>query len=255
MKKALLCVSFGTSVPSARQSIGAVEAALCAAAPEYDFFRAFTSSSIRHILAGQGGAVYSPLQALDRLAAAGYTDVIVQPTHLLPGMEYEKLRTETSAASGRFRRLLLGSPLLADAADEAALAELLCSRYPACPHEALVWMGHGTEHEANEVYSRLQAQFAAAGRTDIFVGTLKGRPALGDVRAWLKGNNFIAVRLAPLMLSAGGHALNDMAGSGPGSWKSALEADGIRVRCTLQGLGQLPDVQRLYAAHLRSILE
>lgn len=255
MKQALLCVSFGTSMPSARQSIEAVEMALRAAAPGHDFFRAFTSPTIRRILAGRGEAIPSPFQALDGLAAAGYDKVIVQPTHLLPGTEYEKLRGEVRAMAGAFGRLRLGLPLLADAADETALVRLLCNAYPACPGEALVLVGHGTEeHTANRVYSRLQAWFAAAARTDIFVGTVRGTPSLGDLRIRLKEAGFAAVHLVPLMLVAGDHVLNEMAGGGPGSWKNVLEADGLQVRCTLQGLGQLPAVQALYASHLRKIL-
>lgn len=254
MKQALLCVSFGTSVPSARQSIEAVEAVLRAAAPGYDFFRAFTNAAIRRILAERGEMVLSLPQALDRLADAGYDEVVVQPTHLLAGTEYEKLRAEAQAAAGAFGRLRLGLPLLADAADETALTRLLCDAYPACPGEALVWMGHGTGHAANGVYLRLQARLEAAGRTDVFVGTVKGSPALEDVRVRLKKTGFAGVHLVPLLLVAGGHALHDMAGSDPGSWKSVLEADGLQVRCTLQGLGLLPAIQALYASHLRKIL-
>lgn len=254
MKQALLCVSFGTGVPAARQSIAAVEQALHAAAPQLDFVRAFTSPTIRRILAGRGEAVPSPEQALQALAAQGYTRVAVQPTHLLPGIEYDKLRAAVQQAAPRFADLRLGAPLLADETDIRRLAGSLSAAYPTQPGEALVWMGHGTGHAANAVYARLQAAFEALGRTDVFVGTVEGTPALDEVRVWLAERAFRAAHLAPLLLVAGDHARNDMAGDGPDSWKSVLTADGVLVRCTLEGLGMLEPVQKMYAEHLRAAL-
>lgn len=254
MKQALLCVSFGTSVPAARSGIDAVERALRAAAPQRAFVRAFTSPTIRRVLAGRGEIVPSLEQALEALAAEGCGDVAVQPTHLLPGFEYNRLCAAVEQARPRFETLRLGKPLLADEGDIARLVQILDDAYPACPGEAMVWMGHGTGHAANAVYEKLQAAFQALDRTDVFVGTVEGSPALEDVRRWLARNGFAAAHLAPLLLVAGDHACNDMAGEEPESWKSVLEADGRRVRCTLQGLGLLPQVQKMYTEHLHSVL-
>lgn len=254
MKQALLCVSFGTSVPAARGSITAVEQALHAAAPELDFVRAFTSPTIRRILARRGEVVFSPAQVLETLAAQRCERVFVQPTHLLPGIEYDKLCAAVQQAAPRFAVLRLGKPLLADEAAVRQLAHILDAAYPAQPGEALVWMGHGTDHAANAVYAQLQAAFEALGRSDVFVGTVEGTPALDEARAWLAGRAFRAAHLAPLLLVAGDHARNDMAGDGPDSWKSVLEADGLQVRCTLEGLGMLEPVQKMYTERLRSML-
>lgn len=254
MKQALLCVSFGTSVPAARQSIEAVEQALRAAAPQLDFVRAFTSPTIRRILEKRGETVFSPAQVLETLAAQGYARIVVQPTHLLPGIEYDKLCGTVRQARPRFAQLALGRPLLAGDEDIRTLAGALDEAYPPQPGEALVWMGHGTDHRANGVYGQLQAAFTALGRTDVFVGTVEGTPALAQVREWLAQRGFAQAHLAPLLLVAGDHARNDMAGEGPDSWKSVLEADGVCVRCTLEGLGTLEPVQKMYTEHLRSVL-
>lgn len=253
MKQALLAVSFGTSVPEARQSITCVEQALAAAAPGREFARAFTSPTIRRILAKRGETVQSLAQALEALAAAGYSDVAVQPTHLLYGIEYDKMKETAAAFAPRFARLRFGRPLAADAADLQALAACVWQAY--APQEgALVLLGHGTEHFANMVYPALQTALRLQGAGNVFVGTVEGWPAFADVLAQLQAGGFRTVTLAPLMLVAGDHACHDMAGPDPESWKSRLEAAGLTVRCRMQGLGLLPGVQALYAAHLKELL-
>lgn len=253
MKQALLAVSFGTSVPQARQSIACVERALAAAAPGRAFVRAFTSPTIRRILANRGETVESLPGALEALAAAGCEDVAVQPTHLLYGIEYDKMKETAAAFAPRFTSLRFGKPLAADDADLRALAGCAWRAY--APAEgALVLLGHGTEHFANMVYPALQTALRLQGGRDAFVGTVEGWPSFADVLAQLRDGGYRTVTLAPLMLVAGDHARSDMAGPGPGSWKSRLEAAGLTVRCHMQGLGELPGVQELYAAHLREML-
>lgn len=253
MKQALLAVSFGTSVPEARQSIQQVERALAAAAPGRAFARAYTSPTIRCILAKRGETVDSLEQALEKLAAAGCEDVIVQPTHLLYGIEYDKMKGSVAAFAPRFASFTFGKPLLASAADLQALAACAWQAY-APARGALVLLGHGTEHFANTVYPALQTALRLQGAADAFVGTVEGWPALEDVLAQLQAGGYDRVTLAPLMLVAGDHACSDMAGPGPDSWKSRLEAAGLAVTCRMQGLGLLPGVQALYTTHLRELL-
>lgn len=252
MPKTLLCVSFGTSVPQARQSITAVENALHGAAPDLTFVRAFTSPTIRRILQARGETVPSLPQALDALAGG---EVIVQPTHFLYGQEYDTLRAQVEERRDRFALLKLGKPLLAGVEDLRALAVAIGEACPPVPGEALLFMGHGTEHFAGVVYPALQAIFHMMGRTDVYVATAEGWPALEDVLPQLRRGGYGKAHLRALMLVAGDHACHDMAGDDPHSWKSRLEAEGLDVRCTLQGLGMLPAVQALYAAHLRELLE
>lgn len=246
----VLCASFGSSAPEARRDIEAVEAALRAAAPGCGFVRAYTSPTVRRILAGRGEAVPSLPEALSRLAGSA---VAVQPTLLLRGREYDALRAQALARAGAFPRLLLGRPLLDAPEDVPALARAVAQAYPAQPGESLLLLGHGTDGPAAAVYPALQAAMRALSREDAFVATVAGGAAPEDLLPALR--RAPAVRLAPLLLVAGEHARKDMAGDDPASWKSRLAAAGLSVRCTLQGLGSLPGVQALYAQRLRALLE
>ena len=250
MKQAVGCVSFGTSVPAGRENITAVENVLRQSAHDKIFISAFTSGVIRRILKERGEAVYSVAEALEELWKQGVTEVLVQPTHILRGHEYDKLKREAESWRGKFEALRIGRPLLTDTDDLQTLAAGLSASYPPQAGQALVLFGHGTDHAANLVYPALQTAFHLAGRPDVLVGTVEGWPAFEDVLAQLKARDEKNVHLVPLMLVAGDHALNDMAGDGPDSWRSRLEAEGFTVRSTLRGLGMLPAVQAMYRAHL-----
>lgn len=252
MPKTLLCVSFGTSVSEARESITAVEDALRRVAPELPFTRAFTSPTIRRILQSRGETVPSLPQALEALKGE---EVVVQPTHFLYGQEYDCIRRQVEEQRENFAALTLGKPLLAGVQDLRDLAEAIHAACPPIPGEALLLMGHGTEHFAGVVYPALQTVFHMMGRTDVFIATAEGWPELEDILPQMKAAGCTCAHLMPLMLVAGDHACNDMAGDDPESWKSRLNKEGIPVRCTLRGLGTLPAVQALYAAHLRQLLE
>lgn len=254
MNQALICVSFGTTVPSACREIEAVEQALAAAAPDRVMTRAFTSGMIRRILAKRGEPVPSLAEALESARQAGAEDVFVQPTHFLCGIEYDKLRAEAEKARPGFARLRVGRPLLTSTQDLRTLAEMVARHYPAREGQALVLMGHGSAHFANVVYPALQTVFELAGRPDIRVGTVEGWPTLEEVRKTLRSMQVSRVQLAPLMLVAGDHALNDMAGSGPDSWQTLLEQDGYTVAAALEGLGRWAEVQALYASRLQEDL-
>ena len=254
MEKALLCVSFGTSVPEAEESIAAVENALRAAAPGRLLVRAYTSSMICRKLAGRGETVLSVQEAFQQLAEQGVSDVLVQPTHLLRGSEYDKVRTEAALWRERFSAVRLGAPLLAGTEDLRAFAGILDEAYPARQGQALVLFGHGTDVFANMVYPALQTALHLLGRTDIVVGTVEGWPGFPEELEQLRRQDRRQVHLVPLMLVAGDHVLNDMAGDGAESWKSRLEGRGYSVRCTLRGLGMMPGVPELYCRHLREDL-
>lgn len=249
MKKAVVCVSFGTSVPAGRENITAVENVLRQAAQERIFVSAFTSGVIRRILKERGEVVHSVAEALEELWKQGVTEVLVQPTHILCGHEYDKLRREAEPWRDRFEKLRIGRPLLTDTGDLQTLAAELSAAYPAQAGETLVLFGHGTDHTANMVYPALQTVFHLSGRPDVLVGTVEGWPAFEDVLAQLKARDGKQVHLVPLMLVAGDHAMNDMAGEEADSWASRLAAEGYTVRCTVQGLGLLPAVQGMYCAH------
>lgn len=251
MKQALLVISFGTAVPQTRVNIEAVEQALKAQLPGRDFFHAFTSPTIRKILARRGEVISSLEESLEQLKALGYDDVIVQPTHVLYGFEYDKIRSTIDGFRGRFGKLILGKPLMATHEDLCALAEIVIKYYHS--KDALVLLGHGTEHFANMVYPALQTAFRLQGNNNAYVGTVEGWPGIDDVLDQLKKDKRKEILIAPLMLVAGGHALHDMAGEDESSWKSRLELAGFSVTCHMEGIGVLPDVQEIYCRHLREL--
>lgn len=254
MKQALVITNFGTSVPSAQRNIAAVEEALARLMPDADIYSALTSPTIRRKLKNRGQQVFSLEETLDMVATKGYDLVIVQPTHFLYGLEYDKIKAAVDAYSGKFEKLVLGKPLVADTEDLLAVAGFLKEEFPPCD-EALVLMGHGTEHFANMVYPAFQTVLRLTDYPGAYVGTVEGWPGIEDVIRQLKADGKQKVLLAPLMLVAGDHACNDMAGDEPDSWKSLLEAEGFTVRCHMEGMGNLPQIQNLYSAHLRDLLE
>lgn len=256
MKQALLAVSFGTTIPKARLDIEGVERALAASAPGMTFLNAYTSSMIRRTLAKRGEPVLSVEEALEHLAVQGCTHVYVQPTHLLPGVEYAKIKRAVHLFSrqGKFEVLALGEPLLPDHTALAELAQIIAERY--LPEEgALVLMGHGTVGFANLVYPALQTVLALTGVERTYVGTVEGWPELDQVLEQLRKTEHWQVKLVPLMVVAGDHAINDMAGDAPESWKSRLEAAGYTVTCHMDGLGSQPEIQAMYQKRLRELLE
>lgn len=248
MKQALVITSFGTSVPEARGSIEAVEKTLTEAAAGYTAVRAFTSPTIRRILAGRGETVSSLTEVLERLHGECVSRVVVQPTHLLYGYEYDKLKAEAEGFSDRFEALKVGKPLVADNRDILRFAEKLSEAHPQQAETSVVYMGHGTEHFANAVYPALQTALDLMGRGDIRIGTVESWPGLQDILRQLKTP--CKVRLLPLMLVAGDHARHDMAVD----WKMELERAGHSVRCELTGLGELAWVRKMYRDRLLEVL-
>ena len=248
MKQALVITSFGTSVPEARGSIEMVEKALAETAAGYTAIRAFTSPTIRRILAGRGEMIPSLTEALEQLHGEGVSRVVVQPTHLLYGYEYDKLRAEAEGFSDRFETVKVGNPLVANNRDILRLAEKLAETHPQQEGTVIVYMGHGTEHIANAVYPALQTALSLAGRSDIYIGTVEGWPGLEDILYQLRTP--CKVKLLPLMLVAGDHARNDMATD----WKEALERAGHSVECEFTGLGELTWVREMYQERLIEVL-
>ena len=256
-KQALAVVSFGTTYPAARAAIGQIEDSLQQALPGWDFFRAFTSGMvIRKIEREEGVRIPTPQQLLEQLAAEGYTEVLCQSLHVMPGQEYEKMLLQLAPYHERFDRLHLGKPMLFGARDYAYLCRrLLDTLPPLAPDAAYVYMGHGTEHFANATYSQVENMFRYLGGERVYVGTVEGFPDLEYIRRRLRHHGVRRVTLAPFMIVAGDHAQNDLAGDGPDSWKSVLQKDGYEVACDLRGLGEMDAVRALFVGHARQALE
>ena len=254
VKPAILVVSFGTSFNDSRHiTIGAIESAIREKFPDYDVRRAFTSQIIIDKLKERDGVVIDNVEeALDRLVADKVQEIVVQPTHLMNGYEYDDLAKALESYKDKFKKVALGEPLLSSDDDYYKVIAALASvseRYDD-GKTALVFMGHGTEAESNKVYSTLQDKLTAEGKKNYFIGTVEATPSIEDVLKGVKAAGLKKAVLRPLMVVAGDHANNDMADlEDPESWASQLTAAGIEVECVLEGLGQMVEIDDLYAAH------
>ncbi len=256
----ILAVSFGTSFEDTRSvTIGAIESALAERNPEYEVRRAFTSNIIRKkLLERDGIKIDSVPKALEKLAAEGVKKVVVMPTHMLEGEEFEKkIVSEVKRYKDRFEDIRIGRALLTEDLDFRHMAVILDQMTAPFSGEdtARVFMGHGTEHSANEGYARLQQTIERLGITDMFIGTVEAEPTLEDMVKIVKERGFKNVLLSPLMIVAGDHATNDMAGDDEGSWKSTFEKAGCKVTCRIAGLGSDWRIQRMIAFHCKKAIE
>ena len=253
---AILVVSFGTSYNETRDAtIGATEQAIQAAFPQYEVRRAFTSQIIIDKLAERDGLeIDNVTEALDRAAADGIKNLIVQPTHLMDGFEYTDLKDELANYEEVFDQIVLGEPLLTSDEDFEAVISAITSDTASYDdgQTAIVFMGHGTEADSNAVYAKLQEMLTAGGYDNYYIGTVEAAPSLDDIITALEGKDYSRVVLEPLMVVAGDHANNDMAGDEDDSWKSILTAKGYEVECILEGLGQKPAVQSVYVDHVKA---
>lgn len=258
-KPVLLVVSFGTSYNETRDiTIGAIENALAEAYPEYEVRRAFTSQTIIDILEDREKLeIDNVTEAMSRLVMDGMKEVVIQPTHVMPGAEYNDIIAEIAAYEKQFDRFKVGAPLLVEDADYAALISCLAEETAEYNTDgtAIVFMGHGTHHEANSTYTTLQEKLVEAGYSNYFVGTVEAAPTLEDVMALVKDSGAKKVVLLPLMIVAGDHASNDMAGDEEDSWKTAFINAGYEVECVLKGLGQYVGVQQMIIDKAKAAME
>ena len=248
---AVVLVSFGVADDAARRaSMDALFEEMAGAFAESEARQAFTSNFIRRRLAARGLSVESLEEALAVLAAAGARRVLVQPTHLTAGEEYEKkICAAVHAARGRFERLVLGETLLTGEADYARLRFALHENLPLSEGEELVLLGHGSPHRHNPVYARLQAYLDSAGaRVHVGVVEPSDTPNFDDVRLRLQRSGVREIVLAPLLFAGGVHVIKDMAGEGDSSWKARFEQAGVRVRPVFKGLGEYAAIRQIYIA-------
>ncbi len=271
----ILVVSFGTSFNDNRAaSVGGIEHAISSANPEWAVRRAFTAQIIiNHVLARDGESIDNMVQALDRAVANGVKNLVVQPTHLMHGAEYDELMEVLTEYVGKFETVRVAEPLLgevgADAAEinadkEAAAKAVTAAAVKDAGFESLedadakntafVFIGHGTSHTASITYSQMQTQMDKLGYKNVFIGTVEGEPeetACEEIINTVSSADYKNVILRPLMVVAGDHANNDMAGDDADSWKSMFNASGYfdSVECQISGLGEIPEIQEMYVAH------
>ena len=275
----LLVVSFGTSFNDSRVAdIKGIEDALQEANPDWSVRRAFTAQIIiNHIQARDGEKIDNMTQALDRAVANGVKNRVVQPTHLMHGAEYDEMCEALEQYKDKFESVAIAEPMLGEVgsdatvinADKEAVAKAITAAAVADSGfesvdaakeagTAFVFMGHGTAHVAKVTYSQMQAQMQQLGYENVFIGTVEGEPEETSCEAVIeavKAAGYTNVILRPLMVVAGDHANNDMAGSEDDSWKTMFEAAGFTVDCQIAGLGEIADVQALYVAHTKAAIE
>ena len=269
----ILVVSFGTSFNDSRVAdIGGIEKAIAAANPDWSVRRAFTAQIIiNHIQARDGEAIDNVDQALNRAVENGVKNLVIQPTHLMHGAEYDELVEAVLEYVDNFESVKIAEPLLgevgADATEvnddkETVATEITAKAVETAGYESLeaagedgvafVFMGHGTSHTAKVTYSQMQTQMNELGYENVFIGTVEGEPeetSCENVIAAVQEAGYTKVVLRPLMVVAGDHANNDMAGDDEDSWKSMFEAAGFEVSCQVAGLGEIENIQALYVQH------
>ncbi|HQI90874.1 MAG TPA: sirohydrochlorin cobaltochelatase [Methanotrichaceae archaeon] len=268
---AILLVVFGTSYPEAQAAYKNVERVYQEQFPDAEIRIAFTSDYIRRkLLERDNISIDNPLTGLAHLNDEGYVNVVVQSLHVIPGEEFHDLANIVKSAKGihgkfGFKNLVLGTPLLMDLEDYHNASSALAGQFdqnttgnertpqssPRDPEQmAVVLMGHGTEHPANSAYSQM-AGILAKDHKNVFLGTVEGYPGYDDVLAGLKTSGVRKVRLMPLMIVAGDHALNDLAGSESESWKSMLETEGFETDVNLKGMGENDGIVEIFVKHTR----
>ena len=255
----LLVVSFGTSYNDSRRlTIGAIEGAIADACPDYSVRRGFTSQIIiDHVKSRDNVSIDNVTEALDRAVDNGVKTLVVQPTHLMNGLEYNDLVDEVAQYSDAFEQVSIGEPLLTSDEDFEAVAQAIVDATKEYDDgkTAICFMGHGTEAESNQVYAKMQNVLTDMGCTNYYVGTVEATPSLDDVLKLVQTGDYERVVLEPLMVVAGDHANNDMAGDDPDSWKSTFEAAGYEVVPVVRGLGELEAIQKLYVQHAQAAIE
>ena len=275
----LLVVSFGTSYNDSRvNDIKSIEDALQEAYPDWSVRRAFTAQIIiNHIQARDGEKIDNMTQALERAVANGVKNLVVQPTHLMHGAEYDEMCAAIDAYRDNFDSVSIAEPLLGEVGSDASVInadkEAVARAVAAAAVEAsgfdsleaakeagaaFVFLGHGTAHVARVSYSQMSTQMQQLGYENVFIGTVEGEPeetACESVIEEVRAAGYTTVILRPLMVVAGDHANNDMAGSDDDSWKPMFEDAGLTVDCQIAGLGGIADIQALYIAHTQAAID
>ena len=277
----LLVVSFGTSFNDSRaEDIKGIEDKLAEAFPDWSVRRAFTAQIIiNHVEARDDEVIDNMQQALDRAVDNGVKNLVVQPTHLMHGAEYDEMVDAVNGYKDKFESIAISEPMLGEVGDDAtvinddkkavaqAITDTACKeagfddmKAAADAGTAFVFMGHGTSHTANVTYDQMQTQMEKLEFTNAFIGTVEGEPedtACDEVINKVKDAGFKKVILRPLMVVAGDHANNDMAGDDDDSWKSMFEASGDfdEIDCQIEGLGRIDAVEQLYVAHTQAAID
>lgn len=277
----ILVVSFGTSFNNSRTAdIGGIEKALQNANPDWAVRRAFTSQIIiNHIQARDSEKIDNVQQAMERAISNGVKNLIVQPTHLMRGAEFDELSETVNSYADKFEKIAIAQPLLGEVgkdfseinSDKERVAQAITlqavkdANYNSLDEAendgvAFVFLGHGTSHAAKISYSQMAAQMSQLKYSNVFIGTVEGEPeatAVENVIENVKFADYKKIVLRPLMVVAGDHANNDMAGDDDDSWKNMFNNSNAfeKVDCQISGLGEIPEIQEIYVEHTQDAME
>ncbi|MBR5390420.1 MAG: sirohydrochlorin cobaltochelatase [Clostridia bacterium] len=252
----LLVISFGTSYNDNRRlTIGAIEAAMEKAFPDWSIRRGFTSQIIiDHVKSRDNVSIDNLEEALDRAVKNGVKNLVVQPTHLMNGFEYNDVVDGVAKYADSFEKIAIGQPILTSDEDFQRVAQIIVDATKEYDDgkTAICFMGHGTEAASNSVYARMQEVLTDMGMANYFIGTVEAEPSVDDVLKAVQAGDYTRVVLEPLMIVAGDHANNDMAGDEEDSWKSIFEGAGYQVECLVRGLGEMEPIQQLLVEHAQA---
>ncbi|MDD2959367.1 MAG: sirohydrochlorin cobaltochelatase [Lachnospiraceae bacterium] len=256
-KKAILVVSFGTSHNDTREkTIDVIENDIREAYPDYQVNRAWTSKMImRRVLQRDGVKIWSVSEAMEAMKQQGIEDVIIQPTHVINGLENEGMKEAALRFQDDFHSIRFGNPLLTTEEDLDEMTEAMAKEYEnLAEKEALVLMGHGTAHYADTVYAAMDYRFKDKGYSNIFLGTVEAYPRVDSLKRMLAAFAPRKLYLAPFMIVAGDHAKNDLSGEDESSWYRQFKREGYEVECILKGLGEYKSVRKIFLRHIASLI-
>ena len=256
--KAILVVSFGTSYEATRKvTIEAIEKDIANAYPDYKLYRAWTSKMILAKLKKRDNLhINNVKEAMEEMIADGITDVIIQPTHVINGIENELMKEDALSYRESFHSIRFGTPLLTSEEDNQTVINAIAEEFSyLSEEEVLVLMGHGTTHYSNAIYAALDYAFKDKGHPNIFLGTVEAYPSMQSLMKMIKAYAPQKVVLAPFMIVAGDHAKNDMAGDDPESWYSQFVQEGFQVETVLKGLGEYKGIRELFVKHVADTLQ
>lgn len=254
-QKAILVVSFGTSYHETREkTIDQIETDIQNSYPERRIYRAWTSKMILKKLKTRDGIhIDNVKEAMETMRRDGITDIIVQPTHVINGIENDLMKEDVLSCAEHFARITFGAPLLTTEQDSLEVIQALTDEWGGLPQdEALVFMGHGTPHYANAIYAALDYTFKDLGYKNIFMGTVEAYPSMKSLLKQVENFHPTRVHLAPFMIVAGDHAQNDLSGEEEDSWKCQFEKAGYAVTCHLKGLGEYEGIRRIFLHHIEN---
>jgi len=252
-KKAILAVSFGTSFEETRKkTIDRIEDDIRRAYPDDTLYRAWTSKMIlRKVFKRDHLHIFNIREAMEQMIRDGITELVVQPTHVINGIENDSMKEDVLSYREHFDCISFGAPLLTSEQDRHETVRALMEEWSFLPeNEVLVLMGHGTTHHTNAVYAALNDTFQEMGYKNVFLGTVEAYPSMEYLLDQVTSFRPEKVHLAPFMIVAGDHARNDMAGDKPDSWYSRFVQAGLPVTCHLKGLGEYEGIRRIFLRHI-----